>query len=182
MRHHLRPARNHQIFHPRHDLPRGQIGRGQPAAAETVERDAGRAHIIIGVERGHPPHIAALQSHLRAGAPDDVVYICGIDAIAVVDRAQHGRGDMLRVQMRQRALAQFADAARRADRVDDIGLCQGSSPVYCWLCYRMEGAHSQSHGRLIRRAGACRVDGRTARCPRWVGIKKRRRQDGEWRA
>ena len=133
MRHHLGPARHDQIFHPGHDLRGGQIGGGQATAAEAVERHARRAHIIARVQRRHPPHVAALQSHLRAGAPDHVVDIGRVDAIAIADRTQHRGRDMLGMQMGQGTLAQLAEAARRADGVDDKGLCQGASPTILLL-------------------------------------------------
>ena len=48
--------------------------------------------------------------------------------VAVLDRFQHRRGEVLGVEVRQRALAGFANAARGAGSVDDIGVGHGSGP------------------------------------------------------
>ena len=65
---------------------------------------------------------------LRAGAPDDVVDVGGVEAVALDQRLEHGAPEVLRVQVRERALALLADAPRRAAGVDDEGVGHGRSP------------------------------------------------------
>src|SRR3546814_8863387 len=55
--------------------------------------------------------------------------VCSSDlVVAVADRGEHGRGKMLRMEVRQCTLAGLADPARRADGVDDIGFGHGLVP------------------------------------------------------
>ena len=72
-------------------MGRGEVGRGDPAAAEAVERDAAGLDVVAGVERRHPAHVAALQADLRRAAPDDVVDLGGVEIVAVLERLEHRR-------------------------------------------------------------------------------------------
>src|SRR3546814_9993300 len=74
-------------------------------AAEAVKRDAADGLVIAGVERRHAAHVATLLALLRAGAPDHVIDIARVETVALVNRLQHGRGQMLRMHVRERALA-----------------------------------------------------------------------------
>ena len=49
-------------------------------------------------------------------------------SIALLQRLQHRRRQMLRMQMREGALADLADAARRADGIDDVRFGHFNSP------------------------------------------------------
>ena len=118
-RHHFGTAGDDEILGARHDRGRRHVDAGDPGAAETIERDAAGAHVIAGVERRHPPQIAALRTALGAGAPDDVVDIGGIDAGALGQRTKHRCAELLRVNARQRPLAGLANAARRPAGIDD---------------------------------------------------------------
>ena len=118
-RHHLGPAADDEVLVAGHHHRRREVVGRDARAAEAVERDTARAHVVAGVERGHPTEITALLAHLRAGAPDDVVDVRGVEAVPVDERAQHGCRDVLRVQVRERALLRLADPARRAAGVDD---------------------------------------------------------------
>src|SRR3546814_12107436 len=61
-------------------------------------------------------------------SPNDVVDGRGVEIVAVADRGEDGRGEMLRVEVRQRTLSGLADPARGADGVDDIGFGHGGFP------------------------------------------------------
>ena len=100
-RHHLGAAGDHEILGARHDRGGRHVDAGDAGAAEAVQRHAAGAHVIAGVERRHPAEIAALLAALRAGAPDDVVDIGGVDAGAIGQRAQHGGAELLRMNARQ---------------------------------------------------------------------------------
>ena len=113
-RHHLGAAGDHEILHARHDPGGRDVDGGDARAAEAVERHAAGADVVAGVERRHPAQVAALLAALRAGAPDDVVDFGGVEAVALGQRAQDGGAELLRMNVRQRALAGLADAARRA--------------------------------------------------------------------
>ena len=65
------------------------------------------------------PMQVALLPDLRAAAPDHVVDLLGAEVVPLLERAEHGRAEPLRVQVRKSALALLADAARGANRVDD---------------------------------------------------------------
>ncbi len=159
--HHLGAAGDHEVFHAGHDLRRGQIGRGEPAAAKAIERDARCLDVIARVERRHPAQIAALKPHLRTRAPDDVVDRGGIEIVALLERLQHRHGQVLRVHLGNRALALLADAAGGADGVDDIGVCHGT--LFIWRAFAQSRSISHgclphatrggSYGRSIGRAG-----------------------------
>ena len=62
-------------------------------------------------------HIAALLAALGRGAPHDVVDFLGLQAVALGQGLQDRGGQVLRVEVGQRSLADLADAARRG--VDD---------------------------------------------------------------
>ena len=179
-RHHLGAAGDHEVFHPAHDLRRGEVHRGNPAAAEPVERRPARLDVIARIERRHPPEIAALLAALRRGRPDDVVDIGGIQLVSLGNRLQDGRGEMLGVHVRKRALAGLADTARGTDGVDDQ--CLGHialllhPPVRSWClmpdCVRLRydvtfvmgnGLSSrvllEDGGGTTRRSGAARLVG-----------------------
>ena len=62
------------------------------------------------------PRSPRLLAALRAGAPDHVVDLGGVELVALGQRPQHGDAQLLRMDLRQRALADLADAPRRAER------------------------------------------------------------------
>ena len=126
--HHFAAAGDDAIFHAGHDLRGRQRDGGDARAAETVERDAGRLDVEAGIERGHAAHVGALRAALAGGAPDDVVDRGGVELVAVAQRAEHRRGEVLRVHVGEGALANFANAARGADGVNDIGFGHDESP------------------------------------------------------
>ena len=82
----------------------------------------------------------ALRTALRAGAPDDVINFRRIEIVAITDRAEHGRAEMLGVKMRQCALPLFANSARGATCINDIGFSHLNSPIcdlvslICFTC------------------------------------------------
>ena len=100
-----------------------------------VERRPARLDVIARIERRHPPEIAALLATLSRGRPDDVVDVPGVERVALGNRFQHGRGEVLRVHVRERALARFTDPARGTDGVDDQSLGHISlllhPPLWC---------------------------------------------------
>jgi hypothetical protein len=119
--HHFGTAGDDAILHARHHRRGGEVDAADAAAAETVERGARGLGVITRRERRHATEVAALLALLRRGRPDDIVDRRGVEMVALLDRLQHRRGKMLRVEVRERALAGLADAARGADGVDDIG-------------------------------------------------------------
>src|SRR3712207_9035976 len=65
--------------------------------------DTARRHLVAGVERRHPTEVAALLAHLGARAPDDVVDLGGVEAVALHEGPQHGRGEVLGVEVGERS-------------------------------------------------------------------------------
>jgi len=65
--------------------------------------------------------VSALRAALAARAPDDVVNRGRIELVALGEGLQHGGCQLLRVDMSKGALANFANAARCAAGVDNIG-------------------------------------------------------------
>ncbi len=120
--HHLRAARDDQIFHPRHDVRRRDIHRRDARAAEAVERHAAGFHIVTGIERGHAAKIGTLLAALAGRAPDNVVDFGSLEIVALGDRTQHGGRELLRMNVCECALADLADAARCAACIDNISL------------------------------------------------------------
>ena len=118
-RHHLGAAGDHEILRARHDRVGRHVDAGNAGTAKSIQRHGAGAHVIAGIERRHPSEIAALLAALRAGTPDDVVDIGGIDAGAIGQRAQYRGAELLRMDARQGALAGLADAPRRPACVDD---------------------------------------------------------------
>ena len=102
-----------------HHHRRGEVVGGDARAAEPIQGHAAGPDVVAGVEGGHAAEVAALLAHLGAGAPDDVVDVGGVEPVAVDQRPQHRRTEVLGVQVRQRALALPADPSRCADGVDD---------------------------------------------------------------
>ena len=125
-RHHLGAAGDDEIGHAGHDGRGREVHRGYARAAETIQRHAARAHVVAGVEGRHTAKIAALRAALRAGAPDHVIDFRGVDAGAFGERLQDGRTQALRMDLRQRALGMFADAAGCAAGVDDPSVGHGA--------------------------------------------------------
>ena len=123
--HHFGSARHYHVGHAGHDGRRRQVHRGNAGTAESVEGDAARAHVVPRVQRRHAAQVAGRRSALRTGAPDHVVDLGGINAVALGQGPQHRRAQALRVEMRQRALAEFSHAAGRAAGVDDPGFGHG---------------------------------------------------------
>ena len=151
-RHHLGAAADDEVLVTGHHHRRGEVVGRDARAAEAVEGHAAGAHVVAGVERGHAAEVAALLAHLRAGAPDDVVDVGGVEAVALDERPQHGCREVLRVQVRERALALLADAARRAARVDDESVGHGGSSVSCehrWSWRAGGGSGIRTHGRVV---------------------------------
>ena len=120
-RHHFRAAGDDQVLRAGADLRGRQGCRGNAAAAETVERHAADARIEARIECRHTPEVAALAALLRAHRPDDVVDVLRVDAVAVAQCAQNRCREVLGMHVGERALPRFADTARGADSVDDIG-------------------------------------------------------------
>ena len=94
---------------------------GQPA---DLDREAGQQH-------GHPRDVAVVLAGLVGAAEDDVLDEGRVEAGAIDDGAQDGRGEVVGADGRERA-AVAAD--RRPDGLDDPGLAKragsglGSSP------------------------------------------------------
>ena len=160
--HHLGPARDHAIGHPAHHLRCGEVDRSDPAAAETVERHARAGDIVTGIERGHPAHVAALHAVLRRDRPDDVVDGGGVEVVALADRLECGRGEMLRVLFGERTLALLADPARSADGVDDIGFGHGG------ILVRAVGNQVDASVNLVQQGGkiSCKLKLERRACPK----------------
>src|SRR3546814_9950106 len=90
-----------------------------------------RCALVTGVQTCALPisaEVGALLAALGRGRPDHIVDGFGVEVVAVADRGEHGRGKMLRMEVRQCTLAGLADPARRADGVDDIGFGHGLVP------------------------------------------------------
>ena len=79
-----------------------------------------------GQEQRHPRDVAVVLAGLVGAAEDDVLDEAGIEPGPVDDRAQHGRGEVVRPNGCQGA-AVAAD--RRPDGLDDPGLAEGSVRV-----------------------------------------------------
>jgi len=128
-RHLFSAAGDHEILCTGHDRGRSHVDAGNARAAEAIERNAARPDVIACVQRRHPADVAGLLANLGAGAPNDVVDLGGVDAGALAKRAQNGRPEVLWVDVRERALAGLADAARRSARIDNQ--CIHHVPVLC---------------------------------------------------
>ena len=126
--HHLGAAGDDQVFHARHDHGRGQIDRGDPGATEAVEGNTAGLDVVAGVERGHAAEVAALLAALAGRAPDDVINLGGVQIVALGHGPEHRGGQLLRMDIGERAFANLADAARRAAGVDDQGFGHGGIP------------------------------------------------------
>ena len=118
-RHHLAAAGDDDVLQPRHDRGRGEVRRRDARAAEAIERDAGGLRVEPSVEQRHPGEVAALGADLHARAEDDVVDDAGVDVVAVPDRGQHRRAELLRMDVGESALAHLADATRGTASIDD---------------------------------------------------------------
>ncbi|VIO77814.1 hypothetical protein CI41S_60700 [Bradyrhizobium ivorense] len=155
-RHHFGAAGDHQILGARHDGIGGHVDAGDARAAEAIERDARGAHVVAGIERRHPAEIATLRAALRAGSPDDVVDIGGVDAGSIGQRPQHGGAELLRMDAGERALAGLADTARRPACIDNQRVSHGGFLSACWFeAFAAEpGALSIRHDALQRMAPA----------------------------
>ena len=130
-RHHLGATRDHEILGARHDGIGSHVDAGDAGTAEPIQRDGAGAHVIAGIERRHPAKIAALLAPLRAGAPDDVVDVGGVDAGTIGQRAQYRCAELLRMDARQGALAGLADAPWRPACIDDQRVNHGASLKVC---------------------------------------------------
>ena len=75
--------------------------------------------VVAGVERRHPPEVAALRPALGTGAPDDVLDVSGIDPATISRTPARRRTQLLRMDAGKSALAGLADAPRRSAGVDD---------------------------------------------------------------
>jgi hypothetical protein len=73
----------------RDDAGGREIDRADARTTETIDRHAAGADVVAGVERRHPPEVAALWAHLRRRAPDDISDIRRVDQVALGDRLQH---------------------------------------------------------------------------------------------
>jgi hypothetical protein len=119
VRHHLDATGDHQVLHAGHDAGGGHVHGRDARPTETVQGDAARAGVPAGRQQRHPGDAGTLLAALGAAAPDHVVDFRRVDAIALFQRVQNGRRQVLRVQVRERATTDFADAARGAGSVDD---------------------------------------------------------------
>src|SRR3546814_10136879 len=88
-------------LHAAHHRRRGQVHRGDAAAAEAVERHARHGDLITRRQRCHAAEVGALLAALGRGRPDHIVDGFGVEVVAVADRGEHGRGKMLRMEARQ---------------------------------------------------------------------------------
>ena len=184
--HHFGAPGDQQVFHPGHDLRGGEIDAGDAAAAEAVQRHAAGADVIARRERRHPAKVPGLLAALGRGRPDDVIDMRGIEIVAVLQRLQHGGGEMLRVQVGQRALAGFANTARGANGVDDVsvGHRMSSQAGYKFACsMRRDGTVIQpiivGRGRIRRRRRCpCRGGPRSGRETGRAAVPEFRRYAG----
>ena len=101
----------------------------RPEPAEAVQRHARRIIVETGIERRHAGDAEALLADLGAAAGDDIVDIRRVDAVPLHQGLQDMGEDALRMHFRQAALAQLADAARRAGCVDDPGFGHDRIPL-----------------------------------------------------
>ena len=127
-RHHLGATGHDEILHARHHGMSRVVRRRDARSAEAVEGGAAGGHVVAGVERGHPTEVATLLAHLRTGAPHHVVDVGGVEPVALDERGEHRRGEVLRMQVRQGALAGLADAAWRTAGIDDQCVGHGVPP------------------------------------------------------
>jgi len=99
-RHHFATAGDQQILHPGPDLTRCEADSCQATAAKAIERDTADTLVVTGIECSHATHVAALQAALKTRPPDHIIDISGIEFVAHLQRSQHGRRQVLRVQTR----------------------------------------------------------------------------------
>ena len=121
-RHHLGAAGHDEILEA--GLHRGSRDvRGRDArAAEAVKGDAARLHVVAGVERRHPADVAGLFHDLRTRPPHDIVDVGGVEFVSLLQRFEHGRTEVLGVEVGKRTLALLPDPSRGSAGVDDVGL------------------------------------------------------------
>ncbi len=102
-------------------------------------------HVVAGVERGHAAEVAALLAHLRAGAPHDVVDVGGVEPVALDERGEHRRRQVLGMEMGEGALPLLADAPRGAAGVDDQCVRHGgAAPSVEWRRSRVQCGRAPS--------------------------------------
>ena len=146
---------------------RGDVQLGDVVAGESVvDRRAVTARLdeprlLEGLEvRGHRADADARHPRQRV----DRVLALGeqldeFEPAAMRERLQHRRAQMLRMQMRKRALARLADAARRPHRVDDVRFAHVSVPLHfagcpiAIVCLVQHPRYARA-SRLTRRQGA----------------------------
>ena len=152
--HHLGAAGDDQVFHAAHDLGGGEVHAGDAGAAEAVEGDAAGLDVVAGVERRHTAEVRALLAALAGGAPDDVVDVGGVEVVPLGKRLQHRGGELLRVDVGERALADLADPAGRADRVDDQSFSHRGflGTFCCWLTAFSHNGIGRATGCLFKSA------------------------------
>src|SRR5690606_12164832 len=91
--------------------------------------------VVAGAEGRHAAEAGALLAALGAGAPDDVVDLGGVDAVALGDGLEHGGAQLLGMEGGEGALAPLADATGGAAGVDDPDSVHGD-----YLCGRVMGS------------------------------------------
>jgi hypothetical protein len=122
--HGLDPTGDDDVVLPGHHHPGREVERRLARSAGPVERDAGDGLRPARGEDGVAADLRGLVSDLVHAAPQDVVDEVRVDARALLQRAQHVRGQVDGVHLGQRTLP-LADGG--ADRVDDDGLGHGDS-------------------------------------------------------
>ena len=128
--HHFAATGHDQVFHTGHDRGGSEIDHRNARAAEAVEGHAAGAHIIASIQSRHPAQIAALRAALRAGAPDHIADISGIDIVTLGQGLEHGCTQLLGVNIGKGTLANLANPARGADGIDNPGFTHDSLPVF----------------------------------------------------
>ena len=95
---------------------------GYSATAKPVECGAGNLDVVPCVECSHASQIAGLGSFLHRSRPNDIIDIGGFKAVPLLQGFHDCGRKMLRMHVGQGTFALLADATRRANGIDDVGL------------------------------------------------------------
>ena len=149
--HHLRATRDHEVLHAGHDGIGGDVCTRNAGTAEAIEGDSTGLDVVAGVERGHATEIAGLFADLRTRSPNHVVDFGGIETVSLLERAEHGRSEMLWVQVRKGSLALLADSTRGTAGVDDE--CVGHGKLLMVGCIEKIAATSVGTSSIVNGSG-----------------------------
>ena len=157
-RHRLDAAADEHVAVADRDRVRRGVDRLEARAAQPVDGQAADLDREVGQQQRHPGDVAVVLAGLVGAAEDDVLDEGRVDAGAVDDGAQHGGGEVVRPDARERA-AVAAD--RRADGLDDPGLADGafeSRVMRSMVATLAAGRHRRGRRRLEPRTRLRRLE------------------------